>query len=307
MRQRSSRVRLAGAFVLLGTVLVAAPGEARQAGASAAQPGAGAPAVPVAAAQDARETRQQLEQLLRMLPPSVGAVLRVDPSLLRNEGYLATYPALAAFLQTHPDVINNADYYLQNVSTAALARVRPEPTTLDARTEAVRAWRGMVENLTVLLVVGVITGAAVWLLRSLIDLRRWSRTSRVQAEVHGKLLDRLTSNEDLLAYIQTPAGRRFLEAAPLATTPRAPSVSAPVSRMLWSVQAGVVLAAAAIGLLFISGRVIEELAQFIFAVGVLVLALGIGFVISAGASYLLSRRFGLLERPDMARSDASEA
>ena len=28
--------------------------------------------------------------------------MRTDPSLMRNEAYLATYPALAAFLKQHP-------------------------------------------------------------------------------------------------------------------------------------------------------------------------------------------------------------
>ena len=54
--------------------------------------------------QDARETRENLEEILRKLPPAVGRVLRTDPSLLSNESYLATYPALAAFLKQHPEV-----------------------------------------------------------------------------------------------------------------------------------------------------------------------------------------------------------
>ena len=45
--------------------------------------------------------------------------------------------------------------------------------------------------------------------------RRWSRLSKIQTDVHNKLLDRFTSNEDLLAYIQTPVGRKFLESAPI--------------------------------------------------------------------------------------------
>ena len=51
--------------------------------------------------------------------------------------------------------------------------------------------------------------------KSFIDHRRWLRVSKIQTDAHSKLLDRLTSNEDLLAYIQSPAGRQFLEAAPL--------------------------------------------------------------------------------------------
>src|SRR5437879_6735623 len=38
--------------------------------------------------QNARETRDQFTQLLRQYPPSLAEVLRLDPSLLTNEGYL---------------------------------------------------------------------------------------------------------------------------------------------------------------------------------------------------------------------------
>src|SRR4029450_7499241 len=53
--------------------------------------------------QDARETRADLEALLKRLPPEVGRVMRLDQSLMRNESYLAPYPSLAAFLQQHPE------------------------------------------------------------------------------------------------------------------------------------------------------------------------------------------------------------
>jgi len=122
--------------------------------------------------------------------------------------------------------------------------------------------------------------------------------------VHTKLLDRFSSNEDLMAYMQTPAGRRFLESAPIPLEGPSRAVAAPLSRILWSLQAGVVLAVASLGILFISNRVVEEIAQPLFAIGVLVLALGTGFIVSAAASYVLSKRLGLLDAPAPAREPA---
>ncbi len=72
-------------------------------------------------------------------------------------------------------------------------------------------------------------------------------------------------------------------------------LGAPVSRILWSVQAGVVLAVAGLGLLFVSGRVIPEVAEALWVFGVLALALGLGFVFSAFVAYFISRRMGLFE------------
>jgi hypothetical protein len=71
----------------------------------------------------------------------------------------------------------------------------------------------------------------------------------------------MQSNEDLLAYIQTPVGRRFLESAPLPIASAAQPPAAPFNRILWSGQAGLVLAAGGLGLLFVSRRAIEEVVK----------------------------------------------
>ncbi len=248
------------------------------------------PAAAITIAQDARETREEFENLLRRLPPSVGRVLRLDPSLMRNPTYLTSYPALAAFLQQHPDVVNNPGYYLENVSMQLWYPPQPR----DARSDAISMWRNLMEGFFMIVVFLTVTAGVIWIIRSVLEHRRWARSSKVQAEVHNKVMERFTSNEELLAYIQTPVGRRFLESAPLPVETPARPVGAPFSRILWSVQAGMVLAAAGLGLLFVSGRVVDEVAEMLFAVGVLALAVGVGFVVSAAVSLLLSQRLGLL-------------
>ena len=247
--------------------------------------------------QDARETRNDFEALLKRLPPAVGRVMRIDPSLMRNEAYLAPYASLAAFLQQHPEVVQNSGYYLEHIEYEFWNPRQPE----DARSEAVRSFNNMLQGLTIMLGLATAGFALLWVIKTLVDYRRWYRTSKVQTEVHTKLLDRFTSNEDLMAYMQTPSGRRFLESAPIPIEGPTRSVGAPLSRILWSLQAGVVLAVAGLGILFVSGRVVEEVAQAVFALGVLVLALGTGFVVSAAASFLLSRRLGLLDAPTAPR------
>ena len=67
--------------------------------------------------QDAGETREKLEDLLKKLPPAVGRVLRTDPSLLRNESYLATYPALAAFMKQHPEMMSSPAFYFERIGS----------------------------------------------------------------------------------------------------------------------------------------------------------------------------------------------
>jgi hypothetical protein len=116
---------------------------------------------------------------------------------------------------------------------------------------------------------------------------------KIQTDAHTKLLDRFTSNEDLLAYMQTPAGRRFFESAPIPVeSPRA--LNAPIGRILWSAQVGTVLTLAGLGLELVAARAIEDIAQPLSAVGVVVIALGLGFCVSAFMAYVLSKRLGLI-------------
>jgi hypothetical protein len=137
----------------------------------------------------------------------------------------------------------------------------------------------------------------VWLLRIFVDYRRWNRLSRIQAEVHTKLIDRFSNNEELMAYIATPAGSKFLESAPISldTGASARSMRAPMNRIMWSVQAGLVLVAGGIGLLFASGRVEYDASLPLQVMGILASALGVGFAVSAGVSFLLSQKMGLID------------
>ena len=236
--------------------------------------------------QGARETRQQLRELLGQLPPSVGQVLALDPSLLNQPDYISAYPALVAFVTQHPDVRRNPSFYFGDGG----ARERdPRERLYESMMVIAGGFAGLLAFVAFLLVL-------TWLIRQLIDYRRWNRMTRTQTEVHTKLLDRLTNNEDLMAYMQTPAGRRFLESAPIPLdTAVAAPVAAPLNRILWSIQVGVILVTLGIGFWVAQGSILQELRQLFFVIGTVSVALGVGFVISAVVSYLLSARLGLLQ------------
>jgi hypothetical protein len=232
--------------------------------------------------QRAETTRQQIETVLREYPPGLRNILQLDPSLLTRADYLAPYPRLAAFLQMHPEVLRDPSYYF---GRASFYDRPPDPVEMLG---AVLAGLGVfIAFMTVMLIVAA-------LLRQVIDYRRWLRQSRVQTEVHTKILDRLQSNEDLLAYVQTPAGRHFLESAPLAGGDEPRTVGVPLGRILWSAQAGVVLATLGLGLGFVQRNVPSEIVPAFYVMAVVSLALGVGAVVSAGAAYVLSARLGLL-------------
>jgi len=235
--------------------------------------------------QSARDARQRLREILDQYPPSVSQVLRLDPSLLARPDYIAPYPTLAAFLQAHPEVAHNPGFFFGDVRFDA-------PQT--DKTRAFNMMQDILAGLAALTVFATVIGFLAWLLRAIIDYRYWLRASKTSNEAHNKVFDRLTANEDLLAYIQSPAGQRFLATAPVSIDVTRP-VGAPVSRILWSVQAGIVLALGGIGLWVARNFIaFEEIAQLLTVISVLAVALGIGFVLSALVSYALSHRLGLL-------------
>ena len=252
------------------------------------QPMTQAPA-PLPDQRSADETKAKLNQVLDAYPPSLARVLKLDPSLLSNTDYLAPYPGVAQFLAQHPEVARDPNYYLDWVNAW---QSRGVPFTREER--ALDLWRDLFTGAMVFAGFVFVAVILAWIIRTLIDYRRWSRLSKVQAEVHNKLLDRFAANEDLLAYVQSPSGRRFLESAPIALDPSGPGpVAAPLRRILWAIEAGFVLVAAGIGLLFVSGRVIQDAAQPIYVFGVFGLSVGIGFIVAAAVSFVLSKRLGL--------------
>jgi hypothetical protein len=283
-------------FLLVSLV---AAGVALTASAASAQqkpvptpPRSPAPAQPVVQVyqgpHDAQAIRDQFQEILRQYPPAVGEVLRWDPSLLGREDYLAPYPQLVLFLKQFPEISRNPEFYLGGYRyESPRERMPPEIEALGVLLGGMAAALG----------VATFFGIVIWLARAVIQHRRWVRLSRVQAEIHTKLMDRMTTNEELLAYIQSPAGRRFLESAPIQADIESPRLGAPVGPIIWSMMAGIVLATVGVGFRFAAQSVVDRAQQAFTVVGVIVLALGAGFILSSILAYLVSARLGLFPAP----------
>jgi hypothetical protein len=283
-RTRIRRILGAGVLAAFAVGLQPSPGWAQAAkSAAAVQVQTSA----IAEQPDAQRTREELSGILEHYPPALRGVLALDPGLLGNQPYLAPYPSLVSFLNAHPEIARNPSFYLGGGPGGRLNQDRAE--------QILNMWRDAWSSLAVFAGFGMAIGVLVWLIRTLADYRRWSRLVKVQTDVHTKLLDRFTANDDLLAYIQSPAGARFLQSSPITLDGAPRSVGAPLGRILWSVQGGVVLMAGGIGLQVVSGRVADGASQPLHALGVLGIALGLGFVISAIISFVISQRLGLIE------------
>ena len=263
--------------------------------------------------QDVSALQDQLLQLLRTSPTLTTVVAR-DPSLLSDEAYVErNNPELARFLAAHPDVARNPGYYL-------FSRLGPDhgdrPATLERRIWPDMGgggwrrddnWASEFSNdygpgILFLLVLG----ALLWLIRLFLENRRWNRVLRLQTEMHTKLIDRFSSTQELLSYVGTDAGRHFLEASPIALDAKSiePMPNA-VARVLTPLQVGLVLTLLGVGLLMLRHS-LPDAAPPLLVFGTVALMPGLGFILSAGISWLLAGRLGLMPSGNSARSTRAD-
>jgi hypothetical protein len=145
----------------------------------------------------------------------------------------------------------------------------------------------MGENILVPFFVGATFAWIAWVIFS--TIRRYS-LAKMQSGVQMKLLEKIDSGQALVAYADTESGRRFMES--LRTEQTEPEV--PYRRILGGAQMGVVLSAFGIGMLLLHSTGVAPEREFTIFGG-LALALGLGSVLAAAVSYVLSRSFGLLQ------------
>jgi len=229
------------------------------------------------------QVREQFTRLLQQHPYELWMILKLDPALLTNEAFMSGYPEVQEYVARHPEILKNPRFFLAQFNSPAQER-----SVLD----------DIFEVLAVVGGIGLTVFALAWLIRTLIEQRRWKQLSRTQSDVHNKILDRFNTTEQLLEYIRTPAGGKFLESAPIPLHVERPAgwkPSTPAARILWSVQIGVVTSIVGLGMLLLSAVFEKDASQGLFALGAIALCVGVGFIASAAVSLKLSRRLGLWE------------
>lgn len=136
---------------------------------------------------------------------------------------------------------------------------------------------------TMFLVIGFV-------ISSFFRARQTKQMLEAQARFHDKILDRFGSSQDLIAFVQTPEGRRFLDR--FGEQP----LSNPMERSLSSIRTGIIITFLGAGMItigaFLGIRFDENGALLIGLVGVF---LGAGFLVAAYASHRLARQWGLFD------------
>jgi len=283
---------------MLFSTLAAAQTQAVQSVAQTRRAEAAQPAPAPISDRELADTQEQLLKLLRM-SPTLTTVVAHDPSLLSNQDYVTrNNPELAQFLVAHPDVARNPEFYLfSNANpgggrrSQALERVvwpdmgQPQPES---------AMLSLAHEMPPVFGLGVFLVALIWMIRAFLENRRWGRIFKLQSEVHNRLIDKFSSNQELALYMGTEAGKRFLEAAPIPVgfepEQRVPNA---VARVLTPLQIGVVLVLLGGGL-FLLRHISPEMYIPMLVWGTIAIMPGLGFIISAGITWFLAGRLGLM-------------
>lgn len=129
--------------------------------------------------------------------------------------------------------------------------------------------------------------AMIMIVRMILENGKSKRESEAQLQLHTRLLDRFGSPSELLEYLQSDAGRRFLG-------PAATQKAMPYGRIMGATQAGVVLLFVGVAFWLIRGSFGTDGDRALTFLAATTSAFGLGFLCSAVLAHVLSRKWGLL-------------
>jgi hypothetical protein len=137
-----------------------------------------------------------------------------------------------------------------------------------------------------IVIMPIIIAFFAWLVWVVFSTIRRYKMAKLQAELQHRLLEKISSGQELLAYAQTAAGKQLLESLRVET-------ASAHTRIIGALQTAIVMISLGIALLLLRGRVSGAEQGFV-VFGTIITVLGIGFGLSSAASYYLSKSFGLL-------------
>jgi hypothetical protein len=155
------------------------------------------------------------------------------------------------------------------------------------------------EDLSAILIGLATIVAAAWVIGTIVRAYKERSNLRIRTDLFTRLLDKFGSSSEFVDYLQSETGRQFFEELPVQT-------SAPMNKIINSIQRGVILTLLGVGLLALSNFFGSSLGGDLYIVltvsGTVGLMIGVGFLISTGIAYYLSKSWGLLATPEKSES-----
>ena len=133
--------------------------------------------------------------------------------------------------------------------------------------------------------------AVAWSINVIVSSRRQQRQIQLSTEFHSRLLDRIGSAKEFGEFLNTEGGGKFLRSLTVETE------GLPHTRIIRALQAGLVLVSLGLGLFLLtsSRSLVHPTEEGLVVFATITLSVGVGLLLSSAASYLLSKRMGLLD------------
>ena len=123
-----------------------------------------------------------------------------------------------------------------------------------------------------------------WLIMIVLEWLRMRHKSQLQ----DKILAKFTTVQEFTDFVQSEEGNKFLKFLSY-------NGSAPTQKILSSLSRGVIILFIGVSLILI-GQIFPEEMKYFLVFGVVLIALGLGFLVSTFISYILSKKWGILEK-----------
>ncbi|MCK5058922.1 MAG: hypothetical protein KAT34_19910 [Candidatus Aminicenantes bacterium] len=126
-----------------------------------------------------------------------------------------------------------------------------------------------------------------WVVYAILDWRKMKHKSQLQ----HKIVEKFSGVQEMNDFLRSDSGSKFLDFLTIKGL-------APKEKLLSSIKTGIILLCLGIAALFV-GPLFTQASfevKIIKGIAILVIALGIGFLVSTFISYLLSKKWGLIEK-----------
>ncbi|MGD0363847.1 MAG: hypothetical protein ABSC93_23435 [Bryobacteraceae bacterium] len=145
------------------------------------------------------------------------------------------------------------------------------------------------KDIAVMLVLLAALATAGWVIYLAADAAKRQRRLKAQVELHTRLLDKFSSAHEVVEFLQTPSGAQFVDGI-------SSDREEPTNGILRSTHRGIILVIVATGLLFLNWYYRDSRDNPLLVIGVILMCLGVGFLLSAGISHRLTKALGLAQR-----------
>lgn len=145
------------------------------------------------------------------------------------------------------------------------------------------------KEVAILLVLLAALATAAWVMNLAAESVRMQKRLKAQTELHSRLLDKFSSAHEVVEFLQTPGGAQLVDSI-------SNNREEPASGILRSTHRGIILVIVAVGCLFLNWHYRNSGENPLLVIGVVLLCLGTGFLISAAVSHRLSKALGAAQR-----------